>query len=250
MIGRVNNMPKSHAALSRRTLLSGLAVSAAASIGVGSASAAGQPQESQKLLSLSDQLEPISAEHDAAKSDYDRMISAARRVWPRAPDDAKFFGAGSEPEVFIDGSSYAGAPGVLTDAAMDLHAEGQMREINRLIAGGGPRQAMRAERMTKLLTDFEKRRDPARIYWAEVARIRRELDFERLKKRYRSAEVALRQHVHSIMTTREETLMGVVIKAQALESWSRACPFRKGFNEFASDWSDEIAGAITRQASQ
>lgn len=236
------------AALSRRRLLSGLALSATAAAASAFPGEAATQAENPELLMLADQLPAIAGDHDAAKADFDQVIRKAHKVWPRAPEEITYWGAHSEPEHFIDGSGYSEGHKVLTDAAIDWRVNSDLAEADRLIAAGGPRRAKRAAWLKAEAPRFANRRKAARAYWREAERIRSDFDYERVSTRYRTAQEALRQHVNEIMMTREETIAGVVIKAQALATWSHTDPFWKAFNDLAPNWSDEIAASIMRQA--
>lgn len=236
------------AALSRRRLLSGLAISATAAATGALPGHASPVAENPALITLGDQLPALASEHVAAKASYDQLRSAARKVWPRASEEITYWGSQCVPENFIDGSGYKEGRKLLTEAAIDDEVTHARKEAQRLLGLGGSIRAGKAHRKNDWADRMGARRPAVKAYWAETARLHAEFDFENVNRCYRETQEALRQHVSEIMMCREETLAGVVIKAQALAAWSHTDRFRKAFNELAPGWSDAIAASIMRQA--
>lgn len=86
----------------------------------------------------------------------------------------------------------------------------------------------------------------ARDYWVEVERITAASGIVAAEKAKTDARDALRDLIEATMSTEENTLSGVVIKAQALTAWAKVEPFYQAVNPRAQAWACNLAQTIMR----
>lgn len=90
---------------------------------------------------------------------------------------------------------------------------------------------------------------PARAYWSEVERITKVSGIEAAQEAETAAMNSLKELVGQIILYREKTITGLIIKAQALQTWAQVELFFQKFNPEAAIWSEAMSETVLRQTS-
>lgn len=239
------------AALSRRNLLLGLAASAtAASV----AEAATSPQENPELLSLADALPAVLGEYVAARDKVRSIVAEWSPQWPMPSEQIIRFGQGCKDYRGLDGrgielpwgkNGIKRMPQVGTPEVFEAAAKHHDTEVARITAKGGKRNL----KYHRLWAEREKAAvEPARAFWAEVDRITAASGIEPAQARQAAALAALKTAVDQIMIADDWTIMGSVIKAQALSAWAETDLASRMLNARGHAWADLLAASIVKHA--
>lgn len=240
----------------RRGILMGFAVAATAATLPLQSGAAPRMAENPDLLALAEKLPVAAKAYSEARSEVARIVAAWSPFWPTLPTSPEIvrFGEGCKPHRDIEGRGIQTPCG--NGNAMRVQDLGTPEVFEQSyawhMAEAARKAALPSQRGLKgklLWAEREKARiEPARAYWNEVARITAASGIEAATAHSTNMRAALHSLVDTIMATREATIEGVAIKAQALATWSQVDHVSKALNLRASDWSDQIAAAILRQA--
>lgn len=233
----------------RRRVLLGLAAASTAAATVTEASTPENPE----LIELGDQLPALEAEYVSARQASAKIYREAMKDWPLAPDEIvrfrrSFLSGKLERDVAGAGLHRKGEEDTWTLWTVE-QVESSITDYERDVA-----RILKTKRQTRLgwhverLNEARKALPKAKAYWRKCERIRKSCGYESASKRKHKAMDALRDHVKAIMETEERTMMGVVIKAQALQSWTKVETFYRGFNIHGIEWPNQMGEAIIRQA--
>lgn len=238
-------------ALSRRRVLMGLGAACAAATATHEAGAA-TVAENPRLLALGDALPTTLAAYQGATDKVARTVAEWSPQWPKPDEKIMNFGSGKSYRG-IDGRGIevklatwvrARVPDVGTPEHYETELADRLKDIDRIAATKSQRgmkfQQFWAQRNRDAI-------EPARFYWSEVDRITAASGIEAAKQAKEEARRALHALVSEIMTEKETSIAGVVVKAQALAAWGSIDPFYQLTNVQAPEWAANIAAAIMRQ---
>ena len=245
MIDRIAN------ALSRRSVLLGLAVSATAATSVGASAA---PTENPALLALADELPDLQAAYIAARDDVARIVAEWSPHWPDPDLKIVRYGQDCKTHRGIDGRGIEtrwgngkimrvqelGTPEYFAESAKHNQAKAE-RHASTKSQRGMKHELFWAEQDRALI-------EPARAYWSEVARITGASGIEAAQERLTATREALHSKVDEVMTADDWTITGAFIKAQALGAWAEVDVFWRNFNVRGTVWADQLAASILRHA--
>lgn len=232
----------------RRSLLAGLAAAAAATTATGST----MPSENPALVALADDLPRVLSDFTSARDNVEWILAEWSPQWPTPPQEIFTFTSGSKRHNGLDGI------GIKSDLGKDWTQVCNLGtpEIFEELFARYTKEAARAanhkskRRMNSCLASADEAKAaiaPARAYWAEVDRITAASGIDAARARQTEAQGALHAHVDAIMTEREISLAGLVIKAQALAAWAQVGKFWRALDPKAGDWADALSAAILRQ---
>lgn len=228
---------------SRRSILAGLAAASTAAAAPTKPNAA--PQEAPDLIALGDELPAVVERYRAADMALRDAIKSGEAIWPRAPKCLHFYGAGCVPETMIDGRQFKDAPSVATvkgaEASLAHHRKCLARIERTKSKRGAKSERVWIDRYTAALP-------VAREYWASREAISTRYRVKELQDAFHAAREGLQSHVGAIMTAKERTLEGVVIKAHALSAWGQVDAFWQKVNLSAPEWNAHLADSILRQS--
>ena len=238
------------AALSRRHVLMGLAASATAATATGATAA---PQENPELVALADSLPATLAAYVTARDNVARIVAEWSPQWPVPDLEIVRYGQDCKTHRGIDGR---GIETPWSRSLMKVQDLGTPEYFERTAAYHEYKAAMKAKTksqrgMKSELLWAERDRAaiaPARAYWSEVDRITKASGIEAAQARRLATVEALHNHVDAIMRGDDWTIMGAIIKAQAMEAWAEADHLRRGFNVEGPAWADLLAASILRHA--
>lgn len=258
MIGTISSSP----ALDRRRLLLGLA--AASSVAALPSIAATSPEaavtENPTLVHLGDMLPAIAAEHIAAVKAETSIIAKWSARWPLAPD------ALIKP--YRDDSAMERA---LTDSA--LTRPGRQWPVPVITAAeiqhdiDGIRLALRRKRRDAFgpinwrgiklvpdqweldLAERGKLLAIAEQYEADKAAVLDASGYVLAHARTKAARRALGDLVAEIMAQPDATMLGVVVKAQALAAWGNTDLLTRWSTPESHRWEGQLAASVLRLAS-
>lgn len=257
----INRRAPVASAATRRQLLFSLAAASTAAIGAaaGASPRAEVQAENPMLLRLADELATVDAEHDAAIEARRKIVAETRKIWPLAPEE--IFGGGSHGDLERD----------VTGGALIRPGENEPKNIGKpegfAYWQGVARHALqkksraRSERGVRERERFNaywreelrkaERAEPLSVaYWAECERIQEASGYRSAQLRETAACKKLKALVAAILAEQEETMLGVIIKAQALAAWNKADVLWRALNVEGVDWGGQMAAAVMRQASQ
>lgn len=236
----------------RRMLLGLAAASTAAATG---ASAGGQATEAEapELLSMGDSLSNVLSTYRDAAARVKRIADEWGPQWPK-PDEAIFsYGQGCETHRDILGRGIEtpwgngetlkcqslGTPEYFRSAAESDWARYELKMQTKSQRGAKFHKGW-AERNSAAI-------GPAEAYWSEVTRITKVSGIEEAQSAKTAARVALQDLVGRIVLFREQSITGLIIKAQAMQAWSEVDSAFRLFNPNGSAWADAMAETIMRQ---
>lgn len=228
--------------LNRRALLSGLAAASTAAA-VPAAASAVLPSESPELGRLAKLCAAAAAEYFAAREALAAIVEEWERQWPLAPDEITGRGGDYERDITGAGLWRKGErdPRRVLDAeTLERWVKGTERSVKR---------AKSDSRRAELMAALEEERRAlalARSYEAEKARILEASGHEQAADRHKAAFDALQDTTKAIMAEPDRTMADVMIKAQALDVWSRVDRSYRAFTPGAADWGPMLAASIMR----
>lgn len=241
----------------RRALLLGLAAASTAAATGGAAATVGHipavdgaATENPELLRMAEELPGLCSEYRSAREAYEAIVTDTKPIWPMAPDE--IFWLGWEGDLERD----------VTGAALVRPGEEEAHRIGKPSAFVWEqeccREAMQKKSMMRSkrerayrrekLAAAEKAEKMAEDYWAACERVRQASGIEPARERKAAAREALREHVSAILAGREQSMAGVVIKAQALAAWGEVELFHRMLNPHGDEWASHISASIMRQA--
>lgn len=249
----MNLNPLNIAALSRRRVLIGLGAACAAataSTEAGIASVA----ENTDLTALGDALPDYLKAYRCAADRVDQIVAEWSPQWPKPAPEIIRYGEGCKTYRGIDGrgiempwgkSGIARVPNLGTPESFMASGLAHKAEAARKALTKSKRGMQMPLRWAE--HDFAAIA-PARAYWGEVDRITAASGIESAQKAKTDAREALRAIVSQIMKIEENSMAGVIIKAQALTTWGQLDRFYLIVNEEAPEWAEGLANAIMRQS--
>jgi len=253
-------MPKGYE-ISRRSLLTGIALASAAMAMPMQAEAAQVATENPALLAKVSTLSAVAIEATAANADLAACIAEWSPRWPSVPDAIKInrpvWREDEEAHLF-DGSPALGNDdrplAVLTTAALDSDIAAIAKAMRRARPAGKPFRVLYRDLRTadEWAVELEQLRDLRAIaskYEAAQARIVKVSCIDGRRARRTAAQATLADAVSDIMSERPETADGLIIQAQALQAWGQADPWAKAMHALSSDWSHRFATSLLRIAS-
>ena len=226
----------------RRRLLLGLASASALAAAPASASAIAAPAENPELVRLGNELPEVSRRFLDAKEAERAACREAAKVWPEPPPEI----VGNGPEL---ARNIRGAAILQHDATIRIGTPGFFAE-RAAWAKGRLDRGLKTDRATmQRIFDQARRAEPlAAAYFAECEAIRQNLNYPALNARLDEARAALKSIVGCIMVEPDESMTGVMIKAEALAAWGAVDPFLRTFNVEGVDWAQKLAASILSHA--
>lgn len=235
--------------INRRRLLLGLAAASAAAAPT-TAEAAAVP-ENPELLRLGDELAAFEAGYIKALRSQTETAKEWAPKWPKPPAELllpqgtiaandcwyrDFFGA-------HHGVCFASSRQIEWDLMRPRSALRSRAANNRYLQEMS-REEWQAEfdrltRLQQIAKDFE----------TERARVEAAANYEGAWMHTKAMTIALSDHITKIMDQPETSMVGVIIKAQALASWGRVDEWDQTWAVFKpNNWHGAIAAAILRHA--
>ena len=240
------------AALSRRNMLMGLALSATA---VTMADASTSPQENPELVAMADDLPAVLAEYVAARDNVKAIAAEWSPQWPVPSEDIYRYSANSKQyrDILGRGVEMPWGKGGLKNVPQLGAPEAFEAEAIRHEAEAIRRAATKSQRGMKYNAAWAAKCraaiEPARAYWSEVDRITALSGIESAQARKEAAGSALKAAVDQIMMADDWTIAGAVIKAQALSAWAEVEHIHRTLNDRGAHWADALAASIVKHAS-
>ncbi len=245
-------------AQTRRQMLMGLASASAAAATGASAAGAVAPQEDLELLALADKLDGTTQAYTAAAHRVAQIVAEWSPQWPTPARETIRFHDGAKTHRGIDGwaiemelwpqaktENRRGIAKVGTPETFERGRDSKLAEYVRKMATPSQRGAQYPKRMAE---EEAAAIEPARAYWAEVERIKSASGIEAAKAQEAETREVLHALVGAIVMKRETSITGLVIKAQAMQAWSKVGKWHRVLNIDATAWADEMAATIVRQA--
>lgn len=238
---------------SRRRILFGLGAACAAATAspeIGHA----LPAENPDLIALGDALPGAVGAYQDARATVAQIVAAWSPQWPVPDPEIIRYGQGCKTYRGIDGRGIEiawGNRGVMRvpDLGTPEYFEG---EWLRCQAEARAKAATKSQRGLKFATIWADRNRAAiassAAYWAEVERITAASGIEAARGAEKEAREALHSLVGAIMATDEATIAGVIVKAQALNTWSEVEFAYRALNLQGQDWAENLASSIIRQS--
>lgn len=226
----------------RRRLLLGLASASALAAAPASASAIAAPAENPELVRLGNELPEVSRRFLDAKEAERAACREAAKIWPAPPQE--IICAGPEIERDIRGRAIGPRGATIRIGTAASFAESAARTKGWLDRG------LKRDR-TMMQRNFEKDRRAEQLaaaYFAECEAIRQRLNYPALRASLDEAEAALKSLAGRIMDEPDQSMTGVMIKAEALAAWGAADPFLRIFNAEGVDWAQKLAASILSHA--
>ncbi len=234
----------------RRMLLGLAAASTAAATGAG---AEGQSAETEapELIAMGDQLGDVLAAYKTAAHHVTQIGDQWGPLWPTPADEIVSYVGGSNMHRDIHGRGikmawkngkdvvYVDTPEAFQQSAERHWAMYEHKMQTKSQRGAAPQKAW-AEKNTAAIR-------PARAYWSEVERIIQASGIEPAQKEKEEAREALGKLVDRILLFREQSITGLIIKAQALQAWGEVDRFFRIVNPDGPAWTDAMAETILRQ---
>lgn len=246
----------SSALFDRRRMLLGLA---AASTAAATATAAVGPAtaENPELIRLAKELPALADQYHAAWKHQRDTEAKWTPLWPLASDDITEPGTGSiygNPieRTFRGGARYRTGEEHPRKLIPSYSFRWEVRRAERALKSkkllklgmldGRTREQWEAE-----LAEDRRCLELAEAYEAETKRISEESNYTAAWQAHAAAAKALEAHVSRIMAERDQTMEGLIIKAETLEVWSGVDDLYK-LSIPGRDWHGQIAASILRHA--
>jgi hypothetical protein len=120
------------------------------------------------------------------------------------------------------------------------------KSIDKRAVGGLPDRDAWEQALDQLVAEYT----AAAKYEAEKARILRASGYEAADQRKQAAAKALIEAIDSIMAAPETAMAGVMIKAQALASWSLVEDWQRLLTIQAAKWGPSLGASVLRLAGE
>ena len=241
--------------INRRRMLLGLAAASTAAATVTVATAAA-PAENPELIRLAEELPATEARYIAADEHQRRLQQKYGRQWPLAPDEITKPGTksawGGFERTFEGGALYRKGEEHPRQLIPASHYELEIKRARWALKGNKLEKRKvqgldRAEWEVEL-AEAERLYPVAARYEAEVERIKQESNYEAAWKNTSAMVEALEVHVAAIMSQPDNTMHGLIIKAQALAAWGRVRGIYRLAFRHGQEWPGQIAASILRHA--
>jgi len=241
--------------INRRSLLLGLAAASTMAASATDSPAAISESENPELIRLAGELPEVAARYVEAQKHQVGVEVTYSSVWPVAPDEITkpgYEGAwGGFEKTFKGGGMFRKGevrPRQLISASSFRY---DTKYAKRVLNGNKLEKSkidgLNRQEWEVRLVQLEKAQALAARYEAEIKRIKSSVDYEAVWRATHAARDALEDHIAAIMNEPEQTMTGLIIKAQALEAWGQVkgykIPFRHG-----EAWPEQIAASILRMA--
>lgn len=236
-------------ALSRRALLLGLATASTTAAAVAITATAAAPAENPELVRLGDVLPAVEAEYGRVRDHQDAIKGEWAQQWPTAPKEI----AGGERGGYYERNFYGALQNRhlvfayevewrITRAERALRSRATKRPWHSFMS----RQEWQAE-----LEEAKRVHALALHHEAEIKRIHFGSNWTGCWQATRDATKQLAEHVAATMAQPDETVAGLLIKAEALAAWGQVEPDdqRWAYNT-PNEWHGEIARSVLRHAKQ
>jgi len=236
----------------RRMLLGLAAASTAAATGASAAGHTG-PQEAPELLALADRLGGALDAYRAAKARVQHIAKTWGPRWPVPDECIVNYGAGCKTHRNILGegiktrwgkSDLMDVRSLGTPEYFEAEARSYWAEYERRMTTKSKRGADHARRWSERQAAAI---EPARAYWSEADRITEASGIEAAQATLTASRDDLKELVGSIILYREQTVTGLIIKAQAMQAWAEVDAFSRHLHLDALAWSDAMAETVLRQ---
>lgn len=249
--------------ITRRSLLAGLAAASAA-VAVPTATLAAHRVENPLLLELAGSIGLAASEVAEAEADLAAGYAEWAPRWPAIPDDLKFdysFGGHFSQAETLDGLTLQGEGGrnvmVIKTVHLDESIAAIRKAMRRVRSSGNPFTAfssytfgmrLSAHEWTVELEKFHDLRTIAVAHEANQAAVRAASRIMERIARVKTARTALEQVVGRTMGARPETVVGLIIQAQAMEAWQGAANWQKAMRAMDTTWAGDFAASLLRIA--
>jgi hypothetical protein len=256
-------MAKEQPTVTRRRLLLGIAAASAsaAALTMPNDTHAAAIEENPELVRLGDELPRIAEDYNSARAAKNAALLAWSSRLPRAPDAITAPGwswSSDDSERSLDGTplvrtgeSYARR--VWSAAALANEAKrgervlrGTSFEKNK----NGKHRRLTRDEYRQLVDGYYEKYAVARDYEAERDSIKAQSDIDSVQKRLDDAEKAFSEALKAILREPDRTMVGVVIKAQAIATASAAGRFflLSTFDAETGDWGTRLANSVLTHA--
>jgi len=208
--------------------------------------------ESPRLLELAEGLPPLVIALVDARNRESSAYKAAMAEWPDVPDPLvsyppKGFLGCHDHERDVAGGARPGGKHVSGSSFHRSRIEGFEQDLTRKVV---IKSESRTKQLRGLIQDAKKEFRLAVAYEKECARIKAKSGYETASDAHSGARKALHNQVNAIMAEPEKTMVGVLIKAQALDAWNKVDHFHRTFNIQGPEWAEAMAHAVLRQGAR
>ena len=235
----------------RRRMLLGLAAASTAAAAGASAEGQAAQAEAPELIAMGDQLGGALAAYKSAALRVKEIGDQWGPLWPTPADEIIAYGGGSKMHRDIHGRGirmpgrygkdvvYVGTPESFQKSAERHWANYERKMQTKSQRGAAPFKKW-AEQDAAAIR-------PAGAYWSEIERITEASGIKAATKAKEAASEALRFLVGRIVLFREQSITGLIIKAQAMQAWGEVDSFFRIVNPDGPAWADAMAETIIRQ---
>ncbi|WP_439521089.1 hypothetical protein [Marivita sp.] len=237
----------------RRRMLLGLAAASTAAATGASSGGHTATLEDPQLLELGDALPSALKDFKDAETRVKQIEETWGAQWPVPDSEIIRYGSGCKTHRDILGRGVEmpwGKSGVTrvhdlgTPEHFEKSAVWNWKEYERCMG----LKSKRGSRGAKLWAERDEAAiEPARAYWSEVERITKASGIEAARKAEDAALETLKKLVGEIILYREQTITGLIIKAQALQAWGEVPTAFQQINSESPNWGDAIASTVIRQ---
>lgn len=245
--------------INRRHMLLGLmAASSAAAATTAVAVAAPRGTENAELLRLGDELAALETGYVAARKHQDDVARTWAPKWPLAPDAITTPGRkswwGNIERTFYGGALLREGEEhprqLITSQDLEWRISNAERALKSKRIGSGQKASGRDRQEWETELEECRRLLPvASAYEGETKCITEAANYTAAWKAVEVATKALSEHVASIMAQPDETMEGLLIKAEALASWGRVKSTDQLWAIYVPhNWHGQIAASILRHA--
>lgn len=242
--------------LDRRRMLLGLAAASTAAATATSAATPMASSENPELIRLAQELPTVESRYRAAQQHQVDTKAKWEPLWPLAVDEITLPGRPGRSgwpmeRTFQDGALYRAGEieprQVVPSYAFRCYAARARRALKSKKLAAGPVDGRTRSEWEAELIENERCFALASNYEAETKRIREASSYKASWKAHAAASDDLAAHVALIMGQPDFTMEGLIIKAQALNVWSRVDELYRRFGR-REDWYGQIAASILRHA--
>lgn len=235
----------------RRRMLLGLAAASTAAATGASAEGQAAPAEAPELIAMGDQLGGSLAAYKSAARHVQAIGDEWGPQWPTPADEIINYGGGAKMHRDIHGNGikvpgrhgkdvvYVGTPEDFQKSS-ERHWAMYEHKMKTKSQRGAAYPKRWAEKDTAAIR-------PAQAYWSEVERITKASGIEAAKIAKTEAIDALRDLVGRIVLFQEQSITGLIIKAEAMQAWGEVEEFYRLFNVNAPVWADAMTQTVLRQ---
>lgn len=235
----------------RRRMLLGLAAASTAAATGASAEGQAAPAEAPELIAMGDQLGGSLAAYKSAARRVQAIGDEWGPQWPTPADEIIDYGGGSKMHRDIHGRGIK-VPGRHGEDVVYVGTpEGFQKDAERHWAEYARKMKTKSQRGVKFERLWAERSSagigPAQAYWSEVERITKASGIEPATKLATEARESLKDLVGRIVLFQEQSITGLIIKAEAMQAWGEVEKFFRIVNPDGPAWTDAMAETIMRQ---